>query len=66
MFKDTFLLDLTQFIFSEWTVDNYADVGLLLSQCQNVYSAEVPTAMQVCIFGINRSQQKKNYHTSKI
>ena len=31
-----------------WTVDNYADVGLLLSQCQNVYSAEVPTAMQVC------------------
>ncbi|KAK3592024.1 hypothetical protein CHS0354_031535 [Potamilus streckersoni] len=30
----------------EWTVDNYADVALLLSKCGGVYSAEVPTAMQ--------------------
>ncbi|KAL3832030.1 hypothetical protein ACJMK2_023710, partial [Sinanodonta woodiana] len=33
----------------EWTVNNYADVALLLSKCGGVYSAEVPTAMQECV-----------------
>jgi len=31
----------------EWTTDNFSDVSLLLSQCDNVYSAEVPTAIKV-------------------
>ncbi|XP_052812980.1 uncharacterized phosphotransferase YvkC-like isoform X2 [Mya arenaria] len=30
----------------EWSMDNYSDVALLLSQCDNVYSAEVPMAMK--------------------
>ncbi|XP_060601185.1 putative phosphoenolpyruvate synthase isoform X3 [Ruditapes philippinarum] len=30
----------------EWTTENYSDVALLLSQCNNVYSAEVPKAMK--------------------
>jgi len=29
------------------TTDNFSDVALLLSECQNVYSAEVPLAMKV-------------------
>ncbi|KAL4221920.1 hypothetical protein ACF0H5_017972 [Mactra antiquata] len=29
-----------------WTSENYSDVALLLSQCTDVYSAEVPTAMK--------------------
>lgn len=31
----------------EWTTDNYSDMALLLSQCNNVYSAEVPMAMRI-------------------
>ncbi|BFZ19135.1 hypothetical protein BsWGS_22174 [Bradybaena similaris] len=31
---------------SEWTSDHYGDITLLLSKCQDVYSAEVPHAME--------------------
>lgn len=35
--------------FSDVTTQVYSDIALLLSQCSNVYSAEVPGAMQVCM-----------------
>lgn len=30
-----------------WTNDHYGDIALLLSKCEDVYSAEVPIAMAV-------------------
>nr|KAG5695540.1 hypothetical protein BaRGS_033962 [Batillaria attramentaria] len=42
----TVLLSLLSAGSTDWTTEHYSDIALLLSQCQDVYSAEVPTAMQ--------------------
>ena len=34
-------------VFTEWTVDHMSDVAMLLAKCEGVYSADVPTALQV-------------------
>ncbi|KAK7481714.1 hypothetical protein BaRGS_00027087 [Batillaria attramentaria] len=45
----TVLLSLLSAGSTDWTTEHYSDIALLLSQCQDVYSAEVPTAMQTCV-----------------
>ena len=35
---------------TEWKTEHYSDMATLLSKCEDVYSADVPTAMQVSIF----------------
>ena len=37
---------------AEWKTEHYADMTVLLSKCEDVYSADVPSAMQV----INESE----------
>ena len=32
---------------TDWKVEHYADVAMLLESCEDVYSADVPTAIQV-------------------
>lgn len=32
---------------SEWTTEMYSDVAMLLSKCEDVFSADVPAALQV-------------------
>ena len=38
---------------TDWTVEMYGDFALLLSKCPNVYSADVPSAMQVTGFNLH-------------
>lgn len=47
-----------------WTSEHYGDVALLLSQCQNVYSAEVPSAMQNLAQQICRDELKEKFLSS--
>lgn len=44
-----------------WTVDNYSDVALLLSQCSNVYSAEVPLAIKDIARSIVQSENEETF-----
>ena len=35
------------FIISEWSTEHISDMAMLLSKCENVFSADVPMALQV-------------------
>ena len=34
-------------MFVEWTTEHLSDVAMLLAKCDDVYSADVPSALQV-------------------
>jgi len=37
------------FLLTEWKQEHFSDVAVLLSKCEDVYSADVPSALQVSI-----------------
>ena len=45
----------------DWTTDFYADVAMMLSKCENVYSADVPSALQGLAQIIANSSKKDEF-----